>query len=128
MFLEYANFPAFPSQKAAHREASSLGTVCILALPSFVNMLSLHFASLFDVLFLQCGLQKCTVQVVIFRGERTISLSRLTKVLKLISLCNLHPRTKELCWLLRDSRLLAKTAYWDRDGVTFDKVHTLTRE
>ena len=28
------------------------------------------------------------------------NLSRLAKVLKLISLCNLHPRTKELCWRL----------------------------
>ena len=33
-------------------------------------------------------------------------------MLKLISLSNLHPRTKELCWRLLESRLLAKTAYF----------------
>ena len=38
---------------------------------------------------------KCTI---ITLRDCTISLSRLAKVLKLISLCNLHPRTKELCW------------------------------
>ena len=42
----------------AHRQANSLNTACILALSSFVNMLTLHFASFLDVLFLQCGLQK----------------------------------------------------------------------
>ena len=46
-----------------------------------------------------------------FRIERTISLSRLAKVLKLISLCNLHSRTKELCRRLLDSRVIAKTSY-----------------
>ena len=61
--------------------------------------------------FLQCGLQKYTFQVVSLRIKRTISLSRLAKVSKLISLCNLHPRTKELCWPLLDLRLLAKTAF-----------------
>ena len=40
-----------------------------------------------------------------------MSLSRIAKVLNLISPCNLHPRTKELCWRLLDSRHLAKTAY-----------------
>ena len=67
--------------------------------------------------FCSGGPQKYTFQVATFRIERTISLSRLAKVLKLISLCNLQPRTKELCWRLLDSRLLAKTAYflllWD---------------
>ena len=63
---------------------------------------------------MQCGLQKYTFQVVSFRIERTISLSRLAKVSKLISLCNLQPRTKELCWRLLDSRLLAKTAYYEK--------------
>ena len=82
-------------------------TVCILAFPSFVNMLTLHFASLLDVLFLQCDLQEYTFQVVSFQIERTISLSRIAKVLNLISSCNLHPRTKELCWRFLDSRLLA---------------------
>ena len=76
----------------------------------------LHFVSLLDVLVLQCGLPKYTFQVVSFRLERTISLSRLAKVLKLISLCNLQPRTKELCWRLLDSRLLAKTAYCASSG------------
>ena len=70
----------------------------------------LYFASLLDALFLQCGLQKYTFQVVSFRIERKINLLTLAKVLKLISLCNLHPRTKESCWRLLDSRLLAKTA------------------
>ena len=43
-------------------------------------MLTLHFASLLDVLVLQCGLQKYIFQVVSFRIERTRSLSRLSKV------------------------------------------------
>ena len=72
-----------------------------------MNMLTLHFASLLDILFWHCGLQKITFEVVSFRIECTISLSRIAKVLNLISPCNLHPRTKELCSLLLDSRLLA---------------------
>ena len=60
-----------------------------------------------DVLFLQCGLQNYIFHVVSVRIERTTSPSRLTKVWKLI---NVHPPTKELCWCLLDSRLLAKTA------------------
>ena len=76
----------------------------------------LHFASLLGVLFLQCGLQKYTFQVVSFRIERTINLLRHEKVLKLISLCNLHPRTKESCWRLLDSRLLATTAYFSKQA------------
>ena len=52
---------------------------------------------------------KYTFQVVSFRRERTVSLSRLANILKLISLCSLHPRTKELCWRLLDSRLFAVT-------------------
>ena len=63
---------------------------------------------------LQCGLQKYTSQVISFRIEHTRSLSTFVKVLKLISVYNLHPRTKELCWRLLDSRLLAKKAYWWR--------------
>ena len=38
------------------------------------------------------------------------------KGLKLISLCNLQPRTQELCWRLLDTRLLAKTAQWPIQG------------
>ena len=72
-------------------------------------MLALHLYSLLDVLYLQCGLQMYAFQVVRFRIEHTVSLSRLAKALKLISLCNLHPRTKELCRRLLDSYLLAKT-------------------
>ena len=56
-------------------------------------------------LLLQCGLQKYTFQVASFRIEGTISLSRLAKVLKLVSICNLHPGTKALCW-----RLLVSTS------------------
>ena len=104
-------FQPFLSQKAAHRQTNSQRAVCVLAFPSFVNMLILHFASPFDIPFLQCGLQKYTFQVVSFRIKRTIRLSRLAKVLKLISLCNLHPRTKELCWRLLDSCLLATRAH-----------------
>ena len=48
-------------------------------------MLILHFAFLLDVLFLRCGLQKYTFQVISFRIEHTLSLSRLAKVLNLIS-------------------------------------------
>ena len=70
-------------------------------------MLILHFASRLDVLFLKCGLQKYAFQVVSFRVERKISLSRLAKMFKLILLCSLHPRAKELCWRLLVSRLLA---------------------
>ena len=43
---------------------------------------------------LHSGLQKCTFQVVSFRIERSICLSRLAKVSKLISLCNLYSRKK----------------------------------
>ena len=82
---------------------NSLRTVCVLTFPSFVNVLILYFASLLDILFLQCGPEKYTFQVVSFRTERAVSLSRLAKVLKLISLCNLHPLAKELCWRLLDS-------------------------
>ena len=110
MFLEHSDLPGF--SPSAHRQTNSLRTVCVLAFPSFVNMLTLHFASLLDVLFLQCGLQKYTFQVVSCRIERTISLSRLSKGFKLISLCNLHRQTKGLCWRLLDSRLFAKTAYY----------------
>ena len=53
---------------------------------------------------------KIYFQVASFRIERTISLSRLATVSKFTSLCNLHPRTKESCWRLLDSHLLAKTA------------------
>ena len=90
-FSEHSNFQPFPSQKAAYRQTNSLRTACILAFPLFVNVLILHFASLLDVLFLQCGLQTCTFQAASFRRERTVSLSRLAKVFKLISICNLHP-------------------------------------
>ena len=91
-------------QFTAYRQTNSPRTVCILAFPSSMNMLILHLASLLNVLILQCSLQKYTFQAVSFRKERTISLSRLEKVLKLISLCNLHPRTKESCWRLPDLR------------------------
>ena len=91
---------------------NSLRTVCILAFPSLVNMITLHFAFLLDVLFLQWGLQMHTCQAVSFRIERTISLSRFAKVLKLISLCNLHPGIKELSWRLLDLRPLAKIAQY----------------
>ena len=104
--LQHSNFPAFSTQ----RQTNSLRTLCILAFQSLVNMLSLHFSSLLNVLFLWCSLQKYTFQVVSFRIERTISLSRLAKVFKLISLFNLHPRIKEFYWRLLDLRLLAKTA------------------
>ena len=43
------------------------------------------------------GPQKCSFQVIRCRTERMRSLWRLAKVLKLISLCNLFPLTKELC-------------------------------
>ena len=61
MFSEHSNFP-FP----AYIQTNSLRTVCILAFQSFVNELILHFASLLDVLFLPCGLQKYIFQVVSF--------------------------------------------------------------
>ena len=51
-------------------------------------MFILHFASLLDVLFLQCGLQKYTFQFVSFRIETC------KKALKLISLCDLQ-QTKQ---------------------------------
>ena len=76
-------------------DTKSLRTDCILAFPSFVNVLILPFASLLDVLFVQYGLEKYTFEAVSFRIERKISHSRLAKVRKLISLCNLHPRTKD---------------------------------
>ena len=72
-------FQPLPSQKAAYRQTKSLKIVSILAFPSLLNVLIFHFASLFDVLLLQCGLQKFTFQVVSCRIERTISLSRLAK-------------------------------------------------
>ena len=59
--------------------------------------------------------------------ERTISISRLSKAFKLISLYNLHPRTKELCWRLLDSRLLAKTAKCLEDDATLGAKNNLTR-
>ena len=108
MFQSILIFQSFSSWKAAYIQINSLRTACILTFPSFVNTVTLHFASLLPVLhvlFLQYGLQKYTFQVLSFRIERTVSLSRLGEVLKLISLCNLHPQTKELFW-----RLLAKTA------------------
>ena len=88
MFLEHSNFPGFSLllTEAAHRQTNSIRIVCILTFPSFVNVLILHFVSLLDVLFLQCGLQNYTFQVVSFRIERTVSLFRLAKVSKLISL------------------------------------------
>ena len=52
-----------------------------------MNKLTLQFASLLDVLILQCGLQMHTFQVANFRIEGTVSLSRLAKVLELISRC-----------------------------------------
>ena len=79
-------FQPFPSQKAAHRHTNFLKTVCILAFPSFANVLILYFAFLFDFLFLQWGLQKYTFSGCQFQKERTISLWLLAKVLKLISL------------------------------------------
>ena len=115
--------------KAAHRQTNLLRTVYILAFLSFVNMFVLHFAYLLDVIFLQCGLQKYAFQVASFRIERTISLSRLVKVLKLTSLCNLHSRTKELCWSLPDSRLLSKAAQPKRTKKTpFHAVIPLAKQ
>ena len=76
-------------------------------------MLIFHFASLLDVLFLQYVLRKNTFQAVSFRIERTINVEIRKSVLKLISLCNLYPQTRELCWGLPDLRLLAKTAHYD---------------
>ena len=75
-------------------------------------MFRLDIVSLLDILFLQCGLQKLTFQVANFRIECTMSLSRLAKVLKLISLCNLHPPTKELFSCLLESCFPAKTAQY----------------
>ena len=105
-------FQPFTSQKGAYRQTNSLRTVWILISPSFVNVFIFHSASILNVLFLQCGLQKYTFQVVSFVQEVSRESQKFSK---LISLCKLHPRTKELCWRLLDSRLLAKTA-WDWDG------------
>ena len=65
------------------------------------------------------------------------SLENREGYLNLISLFNLHPRTKELCWRLLGSRPLAlvKTAYLSkavgrfglfRNGATADKAEGLT--
>ena len=69
-------FQAFPSQKAAHRQTKNSLHSCISIVCECAHI---AFASLLDVLFLQCGLQKYTFQVVSFRIERTIRLSRLAK-------------------------------------------------
>ena len=52
------------------------------------------FCCLLTSYFCSATFKKYTFQVISFRIESTMSLSRLAKVLKLISLCNLYPRTR----------------------------------
>ena len=73
MFLEHSNFPTFSLLGKLRTDRQIL--FCILAFSSFVNMLILHFASLHDVLFLQCSLQKYTFQVASFRIEGTVVIA-----------------------------------------------------
>ena len=108
--LEHSSFPAISLPQSSLQtdkfpKNSLHSRISIICKCSPISLCFPH-----DVLFLQSGLQKYTFQVVSFRIERTLSLLRLSKVLKLISLCNLHPRTKYLLWRLLDSHLLAKTA------------------
>ena len=109
--LENSNFPALSlpeSCSQTHKFPKNSLHSCITIICECA-----HFVFCFlsrRPIFLQCGFQQYIFQVVSFRIERMISLSRLAKVSKLISLCNLYSRTKELCWRLLDSRLLAKTA------------------
>ena len=86
--LEHSNFPAFSLPESCSQADRFPKNSLRFAFPSFVNVLILYFSTLRDVLFLQGCLQKYTFLVVSFRIERTMSLSRHTKVLKLISLCN----------------------------------------
>ena len=109
MFLEHSNFPVFSllescSQTNKFPKNSLHSDISII----YVNVLILHFASLLDVLFLQCGLEKHTLQAVSFRIARRISHSRLAKALKLISLCNLHPRTKDCAGVFLTNVFLLK--------------------
>ena len=112
MFLKHSNFPAFSLPESCSQTDkfpknalhSSISIICECAHIAFC------FPSCSTSCFLQFGLQKNTFQVVSCRIERTVSLPRRAKVLKLISLCNLHFQTIALCWRLLDSRLLPKTA------------------
>ena len=116
MFLEPSNFPAFslpesysPEDKLPTNSLHSrISMICeCVHIPICFPSRRPIFYSEFLYFF------KITVFRLSFSGiERTISLSRLGKVLKWNSLCNLQPRTKELCWRVLDSRLLAKTAYY----------------
>ena len=77
-------FQSRHSLKVAQRQTIFLRIVCVLAFPSLLNLLTKCFVSSLHVLSLQSGLQKYTFQVIIFKTELSQSLSRLTKVLKLI--------------------------------------------
>ena len=93
---EHSNFPAFSLLESCSQTDKFPKNSLHSRISVIVNMLILYLASLLDVLFLQWGLQMYAFQVVSFKIECTVSLSRLAKALNLILLCNLHPRTKEL--------------------------------
>ena len=114
MFLEHSNFPCFSlpescSQTHKFPKYSLRSHIAIIC--EYVRIAFCFPSRRPTSYFLHCSLQKNTFQVFSFRIEHKINLSRLPKIFKLISLCNLFSRTKELCWRLLDSRLLAKTAY-----------------
>ena len=85
MLLEHSNFPAFslsesysPTDKFPENNLhSGISIICECAHIAFCLPFSTSY-------FCSGGPQKYTFQVATFRIERTISLSRLAKVLKLI--------------------------------------------
>ena len=79
-----------------------------------MDKLTLHFASLLHLLHLQCG-PKCILFSLSvseknpsFNEKNKSSLTRLVKVFKLISLCDLHPQTKNSSGVFFTHVLLSK--------------------
>ena len=77
-----------------------------------MKVLILYFASLIDVLFFAVLPSKVYFSGCQFQNSTYSKSHETHKSFKFISLSNLRPRTKELCWRLLDSRLHAKTAYY----------------
>ena len=57
-FFEHFKFPTFSLLESCSQTTNFQKTVYILAFHHLLNLLILHFASLLDVVFLQCGHQK----------------------------------------------------------------------